>query len=166
MIIKITNLSDGVHNFQFEKTVEELHLDEPFVKNLSLDCKLDKSQHQIVVNCNLTIFAKLICDRCTKNFVKDYSSEFTLLYLFNQKEIDEDDVNTKYLSSADDKIDLEADVIDFANLSIPMKKLCSDECKGLCLRCGTNLNSNKCNCLDDEINPNWEPLLKLKDKLN
>ncbi len=64
MIIKITNLPVGIHAFSFEKTVKELQLGEPFINKLILDCSLDKSSHQIVVNCNLTISAKLFCDRC------------------------------------------------------------------------------------------------------
>ncbi len=47
-----------------------------------------------------------------------------------------------------------------------MKKLCSEDCAGLCTKCGSNLNKNKCNCSEELKNPVWEPLLKLKDKLN
>ena len=166
MIIKITNLPVGVHTFQFSNSVEELLLGEPFINNLVLDCKLDKSQHQIVVNCNLTISVELNCDRCTKVFDREYTKEFTLLYLYSYKDLDEDDVNTKYLSPAEDKIDLQEDVLDFAKLTIPMKKLCEDDCKGLCSSCGVNLNSNECNCSNEVIDPKWEPLLKLKNKLN
>jgi uncharacterized protein len=165
MIIKITNLPVGIHALHFVKTVDELQLEVPFVDNLVLDCKLDKSQHQIVVGCNLTISTQLICDRCNSKFEKKLSADFTLLYLFEQSDIDKNDVNLKYLSPNEDKIDLTEDVIDYANLAIPMKKLCKEECKGLCVKCGKNLNQNKCNCNDDITDPVWEPLLKLKDKL-
>jgi len=165
MIVKITNLPVGIHALRFEKTVEELQLDEPFVDNLILDCKLDKSQHQIVVSCKLMVFTQLICDRCNVEFVKEYLSNFTLLYLFG-KDIDNKDVNVKYLSPSDDKIDLTEDVLDYIKLAIPMKKICKEDCKGLCVKCGTILNQNKCDCHDDDTDPIWDPLLKLKDKLN
>ena len=166
MIIKITNLPVGIHAFSFVKTVKELQLDEPFINNMKLDCTLDKSQHQIVVNCNLTISAKLFCDRCNNEFTNDFNSEFTLLYLHKREDSGDTNESVKYLSPTDDKIDLTEDVIDFANLSLPMKKLCSEDCAGLCTKCGSNLNENKCNCKEEINNPIWEPLLKLKDKLN
>ncbi len=34
-------------------------------------------------------------------------------------------------------------------LSMPIKPLCSDECKGLCPTCGRNLNEGPCNCPSD-----------------
>ena len=47
-------------------------------------------------------------------------------------------------------------------LNIPIKKLCSYECKGLCPVCGTNLNLTKCNC-ENQFNEN--PFAKLKELL-
>ena len=166
MIIKITNLSVGIHAFRFEKSVDELQLGEPFVDNLILDCKLDKSHHQIVINCNLTISADLSCDRCNVDFLTDYTSNFILLFLFNAKDFDNAKENVKFLSASEDKIDLLEDVLDYARLLLPMKKLCKEECEGLCVKCGANLNQNKCSCSAQAVESVWEPLSKLKDKLN
>jgi len=47
-----------------------------------------------------------------------------------------------------------------------MKKLCKEDCKGLCPRCGKNLNEDNCICTEKEIDPRWEPLEKLRNKLN
>ena len=92
--------------------------------------------------------------------------DFISPVLFDKKEVDESETNVKYLSPADDKIDLTEDVIDYSKLAIPMKKLCKDDCKGLCIKCGTNLNQEKCSCNNEEMDSVWEPLLNLKDKLN
>ena len=166
MIIKVSNLPVGIHAFCFKNDAEELQLGEPFVDSLVLDCKLDKSQHQIVANCNLTISVELNCDRCNDNYRQNLQTDFTLLFVYDRDKLNEDDMNIKYLSPADDKIDLTSDVSDYAKLALPLKKLCSEECKGLCVNCGTNLNLNNCNCKDDISDPVWDPLLKLKDKLN
>ncbi len=40
----------------------------------------------------------------------------------------------------------------FANF--PSKRLCSEDCKGICQRCGADLNLDKCSCQDDD---NWNP---------
>jgi len=65
-----------------------------------------------------------------------------------------------------DNIDVTNDVREFALLSVPMKNLCKDDCKGLCSKCGTDLNISKCTCSKEEIDPRWKPLMELKDKLN
>jgi len=65
-----------------------------------------------------------------------------------------------------DKIDTTNDVREFALLSVPMKKLCKENCKGLCPKCGSDLNKEKCKCITEEIDPRWKPLMNLKDKLN
>lgn len=165
MIIKITNYLVGVHKVEFEKSVSELKLGEPFVDKLNLDCTMDKSVHQIILNCNLSIFAQFNCDRCNSEYKTQLKSIFSLVYLFEKKELT-DNANVYFISAKEDKIDITNDVIDYANLTIPLKKLCSEDCKGLCYRCGTNLNTGSCNCKIEKTEPEWEPLLKLKDKLN
>lgn len=48
-------------------------------------------------------------------------------------------------------------------LSVPMKALCSEACKGICSICGTNLNAKECHCIRQELDPRME---KLKDWFN
>ena len=55
-------------------------------------------------------------------------------------------------------IEIDKMLVDNIILNIPMKQVCSQECKGLCQRCGSNLNEKSCDCKDDDINPNMEAL--------
>ena len=48
-------------------------------------------------------------------------------------------------------------------LNLPMKILCSDDCKGLCIKCGANLNKEQCGCKKDDIEPRLEDLNKYFD---
>jgi len=166
MIIKITNYPVGIHDIRFEKSIDELQLGDPFIDKLILDCKLDKSQHQIVLDCNLTTFVQFNCDRCNAEYSTDLMTEFSLVYIFEESDLNDEVTHVMYLSPTADKIDITSDVIDFANLVIPMKKLCNEDCMGLCPKCSTNLNLKSCDCESENINPAWEQLKKLKDKLN
>ena len=38
-------------------------------------------------------------------------------------------------------------------LNLPMKVLCSEDCKGICNRCGTNLNHETCDCDNRPLDP-------------
>ena len=46
-------------------------------------------------------------------------------------------------------------------LDLPQQFFCKDDCKGLCEKCGTNLNLKDCDCEDDEIDPRWAALKNL-----
>jgi uncharacterized protein len=55
-------------------------------------------------------------------------------------------------------IEIDRMLVDNIILNIPMKQVCSQACKGLCQRCGSNLNEKSCDCKNDDINPNMEAL--------
>jgi len=55
-------------------------------------------------------------------------------------------------------LDIGKAVNDNIILNLPMKHLCSDQCKGLCSKCGVNLNEVQCDCVDDTIDPRLEGL--------
>lgn len=166
MIIKYTNYSDGVHYVELKKTAEKLNLGEPFIGDVLLSCKMDKSLSQIVFDCDLSATADLTCDRCTKDFRSEVKSNFQIIYLFSKESIKEEDLNVHYLSPETDKIDLAPDTIEYCKLAVPLKILCDENCKGLCPKCGTDLNEKTCVCDNEKTNPVWDELQKLKGKLN
>lgn len=56
---------------------------------------------------------------------------------------------------------LELDIIlrSYIILSLPMKQICTKDCKGLCPGCGNNLNIKECQCTKEKgINPQMEIL--------
>ncbi|MCU7505119.1 MAG: DUF177 domain-containing protein [Ignavibacteria bacterium] len=164
MIIKYTNYTDGIHEFEFNEDAKTLGLNEPLSGNVNLMVRMDKSHSQIVLNCKLTVNAKFDCDRCGEELTAELKSDFKLVYLFgNNPDNSSETVNLYYLTPEQDKIDLRPDINEYAILSIPMKKLCKEDCRGLCPTCGANLNKETCNCTKENINPVWAPLLKLKN---
>jgi uncharacterized protein len=50
-------------------------------------------------------------------------------------------------------------------LSLPARTLCKQDCKGLCPRCGRNLNSESCNCDETPESPQWHALSELRSRL-
>ncbi|TAN29694.1 MAG: DUF177 domain-containing protein [Actinomycetota bacterium] len=75
------------------------------------------------------------------------------------------------LSSQDDTysysgaiIDLQEMVKDQVLLELPLAPLCKDDCRGLCVNCGADLNLGPCECEDAAIDPRWAGLDILADK--
>lgn len=162
MIIKYTNFSDGIHLINFDEPVENLGLDESFFGNVIVNCRMDKSIHQIVIDFDVEASSHLICDRCNSEYEAKLTNHFQMSYLFVKDAKRLDEFNVKYLSPDEDKINIDQEVFDYVELAIPMKKLCKEDCKGLCPVCGTNLNEKQCDCHLNKKNDIWEPLKKLK----
>jgi uncharacterized protein len=47
-------------------------------------------------------------------------------------------------------------------LGLPAQVVCSADCKGLCPRCGKDLNQGPCDCTEDEVDERWSKLRELK----
>ncbi|MEJ5350044.1 MAG: DUF177 domain-containing protein [Melioribacteraceae bacterium] len=162
MIIKYTNFSDGIHQINFIEPVESLGLEESFYGNVVVNCRMDKSAHQIVIDFDVEANSHLICDRCNSEYDAKLTNHFQVSYLFVKDAVRLEEYDVKYLSPDEDKINIDQDVFDYVELAIPMKKLCKEDCKGLCPKCGTNLNESQCDCHLHTNNDIWEPLKKLK----
>jgi len=96
------------------------------------------------------------CDRCGKPLTLDKAVEYRCL-LASELE-DEDNEEIVLLQ------DGQADVEDLARtafvLDLDTKVLCREDCKGLCPRCGANLNDGPCGC-EKEPDPRWAALGRL-----
>ena len=104
-----------------------------------------------------------ICDRCASAFERavSFPVEAVLVTELANDNGDED-LWTFLLEGNDADID---DIITTAFvLGMDSKLLCKDDCKGLCCRCGKNLNDGPCDC-QPEIDPRFAVLQQLlKDK--
>lgn len=148
MQIKFTDYSDGIHDIFLEEDSDKIKRDAPLFGKIELKIRMDKSASQIILSCSMKAQAHLVCDRCGDNFDKNLNPDFVLTYLFEHRNSKKyiNDADVYFINPSQDKIALDDDVYDYALLSIPMKVLCSDNCKGLCPRCGANLNYEKCRC--------------------
>lgn len=50
-------------------------------------------------------------------------------------------------------------------LTLPVRTLCKDDCKGLCPRCGQNRNTQDCSCEESQTDPRWEALSGLRSRI-
>ena len=67
---------------------------------------------------------------------------------------DEKDTNEEfYIPESDGIIDLDDFITEFLGVEIPARYLCDEDCKGLCLKCGEDLNNGDCPCPKKEKNP-------------
>jgi len=166
MKIKISGLENGTYEYDFEDDIEKIELTEPLFGKYNSNVVLNKFDDQIILEASTTAGANFICDRCGIEFTQSVISKYKMIYLLRSIEDAEEEINITYLSPDAHIIDLSNEVRDYMILSIPMKRLCKEDCKGLCVKCGSNLNEKQCECEDSEIDERWKVLTELKNKLN
>ncbi|WP_094546520.1 YceD family protein [Petroclostridium xylanilyticum] len=98
------------------------------------------------------------CYRCMKAIQKDFCFSMDEV-LINDDLSDVKDEEAIHFKGS--QIDIKEIVINNILLNISMKHLCSQECKGLCPQCGTDLNIKECECRNEDIDPRFEVLKKL-----
>ena len=97
------------------------------------------------------------CDRCGTDTAKVYTVKISKS-LAAAIEGEESDT---ILLVPDMKLDLDELVYTEVIVSLPMKHLCKDTCKGICPKCGKNLNEGECGCPEKEIDPRLSALAEL-----
>jgi uncharacterized protein len=132
---------------------------------LSFDILKDKEQFHLTGTVRTTL--ELPCSRCLEPFRSPVDASFDLRYQphalntgSDEREIEEDDLSTAFYEN--DEIDLGQLMREQFYLSVPMKPLCQDDCRGLCPMCGTNLNRGTCECKRDWVDPRLAVLKNLK----
>ena len=60
------------------------------------------------------------------------------------------------------RVDLDEVTREQIDLLLPVRTICSSDCKGLCPGCGENRNVRSCSCRTEEIDPRLAPLLRWK----
>ena len=102
-----------------------------------------------------------VCDRCATDF--DKYVEFPLDVVLVTELSNEENEDEWVFPLEGDSADLEDIVRTVFVLNFDSKLLCKDDCKGLCCKCGTNLNHGPCNC-QKELDPRFAALRQLLDK--
>ena len=99
------------------------------------------------------------CCRCAEELELDMEVpvEHILVTELQNEETDE------FIIVEDMKLDIERLTLEDIYFAMPSKVLCDDDCKGLCSKCGANLNEGPCECKKD-IDPRFEALLGLLDE--
>lgn len=85
----------------------------------------------VEVKVNIKAPVELTCARCLDKAVSFCNKDFKLIYS---------------VDLAGEVIVLDDDIRQELILDYPQKILCCTDCRGLCPRCGVNLNKGKCNC--------------------
>lgn len=113
---------------------------------------------------------EVLCARCVEPVAVPLHGDFDLLFRpenadaeSGERAITEDETEIGYYGG--DGLLLEDVVREQVLLTLPGRTLCKEDCKGLCVHCGQNLNSGNCNCSQTVVDPRWNALQGLASSL-
>lgn len=170
MNINVTQISEenGLDlSHRYPEGKPELRSEESrIIGSPSLKLHASRERDRVTLAGSLGATVQLDCDRCLKPLYVEIDQSFGLEYLpsgsvtASERELGQDDLLTGfYLNQI---IDLDDVVREQVELSLPMSRLCSEECRGLCSVCGARLNEGPCECAHEEIDLRWAALKELK----
>ena len=113
---------------------EKLDLETGIIKfraPLEIQAKVQRITNAVTVLLNFQASIATICGRCLKDIQVNINKDVQLHY----------SVDNSVLT-----IDLDPDIREEIILDYPINPLCKADCKGLCLKCGKNLNEGGCTC--------------------
>jgi DUF177 domain-containing protein len=142
------------------------------IGNLAWEASAERAGSEIRITGKLDINVELTCSRCLEPARIHVAKPFDLYFrerdeeLFDEDaevELEEEDTRTAFFTGT--KLAIGDILREQILLALPMKALCTADCKGLCPTCGTNLNSVSCNCPKEEFSPHMDSLLEIKRRL-
>jgi uncharacterized protein len=109
------------------------------------------------------------CDRCLGRARFDLDSRFDLFYrpmsyIARDEEVEIDEGEAEIGFYENGGMELEDILREQVLLALPMQRVCSDLCKGICPVCGKNRNETECDCRLENHDDRWGALRKIELK--
>ena len=132
------------------------------------ELEVNKTVNEVMVTGSLYVELEMECSRCLKGLRQAQDIPISVVYH------PAEEIGSEKHGLHDDEMDMgfytgeELDLLELIQeqilLSVQMKPLCNEDCKGICPRCGIDLNIGTCTCVQKEIDPRLEVLKKLLNK--
>lgn len=139
-----------------------------YVKDqIQLEGHLEKEGRNLHLRARVKLEILTICSRCGIDMSYPIDSKFDIVLMpktledkAKEKELGPEDLDHLYYFEK--TIELSDYFREQIALEIPIQFLCSEGCKGLCPKCGANLNIEGCSCSGDEPDPRLRIFQNLK----
>jgi uncharacterized protein len=175
VLIEIEDLkSEALHvNHVFPVgEIKFIHEDAELNEPVTADFILTHRDRDLHIDGTVQTAIRFRCSRCTKEFVHSFLANFDLSYLPQPKwsnenaeiELKYDDMGVAYYDGI--AFDVNLMLLEQIELAMPMKFICREDCKGLCYKCGADLNEKDCQCTKEETDLRLSVLLEFKKKMD
>jgi len=124
---------------------------------VELDLRLESVVEGVLVTGLATVELRGECVRCLGEVSDSLEVDIQELFVYPESDADEDEASRL----EGDLLDLEPLLRDGVVLDLPFQPLCREDCLGLCVDCGANLNDDPDHTHEQPLDPRWEALRRL-----
>jgi len=142
-------------------------IDFDFETPLQSEAKIKKTGRLVLITGKVQAILRFQCVRCLKEFSHPLSTTFELtLHPLREApseeeiELGSEEMELDFLKGGE--IHLSEIACEQIFLEIPYQPLCQEGCKGLCPKCGKDLNLSSCQCVEEDLTSGFSALKKLK----
>ncbi len=174
VFIEVEDLRDDPLHFEHVYGLGELRFerdDSALEEAVSVEFILTHEERDLRLGGTVVTGVRCTCSRCLKEFSRRLATSFDLIYLPHpattkvdeEIELKYDDMDVGYYDGV--RLDVDLMVMEQIELSLPMRFVCRDECRGLCYKCGADLNEGACLCILDETDSRLAALLDFRKRM-
>ena len=103
------------------------------------------------ISCNTSLDVVIPCDRCLEDVDLSFNISIDKSFKINDGVIKDEDDDISFINEGE--LDVDRLLFDEILVDWPSKVLCKNDCKGICPKCGANLNTSPCDCEKNVIDP-------------
>jgi uncharacterized protein len=171
MFFHVRDLEVRARDFEVELGPGEVEFLDPKLRQIGLLKAAGRVElvtdalDEIRVKGHLSATMEADCDRCLEAARFPVDSDFELYYrpvaegYGEETAIDKSEAEMGFYEG--DGIELNDTLREFVLLSLPMQRVCSEDCKGICPECGQNRNLKDCGCHTEALDERWAALKNL-----
>jgi uncharacterized protein len=128
---------------------------------------LANSDGEVRIQGRYTVVMSAQCDRCLQQARFPLEKSFDLFYqpmsvIAREEEVEIDEGEAEIGFYENDGLELEDILREQVLLALPMQRVCSDGCRGICPVCGKNRNEVRCDCKIESADDRWGALRRLE----
>ncbi len=139
---------------------KENELDIKFTKPAEVKATFSSLGGEVNLKASVKCDVEYTCDRCTKEYSDVLCVEFEEVLKKETPFENQENTDSDIIFFKGNSIDLDEIVYKNIFMNIPTKKLCKEDCMGLCPKCGKDLNEGLCSCDTREADPRFDVLDK------
>ncbi len=170
MRIDIEQLEQGQRSFEYTHNPGDFNLEEEKLRlasALRVSGEVRRRREEVIVKGAVNGKIEANCDRCLRPVPVPidvgFDAHLVPAHVYHENETVELQAEDLDYSVFDGRtVDIDELVREQLLLSLPVRLLCQEDCRGLCAQCGADLNSQSCDCAGETNDPRWDALAHLK----
>ena len=145
-------------NYTFEMPQFDFEGDIKPIDSCEVIGVISSDSDMLILSAKIKTNLEMICSRCLDTFIYPIDIDIEERFTTNRNSTDDEAIVVM-----DDVLDI-TEIVETSIIStLPIKRVCKDDCKGLCQECGCNLNYSTCSCNKEDVDIRFEALKGLFD---